>query len=102
MLTHLMPKTSATRGKTPRPTSRPPREHAVIAAELRGLGGLVLEQALVDRGAQPISSLVDWTNRLAEELGVDGVGAPENYGQLLRGIVKVNRRAEETASAVKA
>jgi hypothetical protein len=70
-----------------------------VAAELRGLGGLVLEQALIDRRAQPISSLVEWTNRLAEELGVAGVGTPDSYAHLLRAIVKVNRGAEARAEA---
>lgn len=94
-----MPNSPALRGRPPRPSSRSPRSHAVVAAELRGLGGLVLEQALIDRRAQPISSLVEWTNRLADELGVDGVGAPESYALLLRSIVTVNRRAEVLAEA---
>ena len=89
-----MSDTSAVRIPAPRPAARAPRAQAVVAAELRGLGGLVLEQALIDRRAQPVSSLVEWTNRLAEELGVDGVGSPDSYAQLLRAIVVVNRQAE--------
>lgn len=92
-----MPNSSTIGGRPPRTSSRSPRAHAVVAAELRGLGGLVLEQALIDRRAQPVLSLVEWTNRLADELGVDGVGTPETYAQLLRAIVKVNRRAEAMA-----
>jgi hypothetical protein len=91
----------------PRPASRrrsrakprPPRPRAVILAELRGLGGLVLEQALLDATAEPLPSLLEWSNRLATELSVDGVGTPENYRGLLRAIVEVNKRAERAAAA---
>lgn len=91
----------------PRPASRrrsrakprPPRPRAVILAELRGLGGLVLEQALLDATAEPLPSLLEWSNRLATELSVDGVGSPENYRQLLQAIVAVNKRAERAAAA---
>jgi hypothetical protein len=73
---------------------RPPRPRAVILAELKGLGGLVLEQALLDASAQPLPSLMEWADRLAGELAVEGVGRPATYRDLLRAIVAVNKRAE--------
>ncbi len=73
---------------------RPPRAHAVICAELRGLGGLVLEQALLDGTEPPLVSLCDWADRLALELGVEGVGVPADYRGLLHAIVEMNKRAE--------
>jgi len=72
---------------------KPPRQRVVVMSELRGLGGLVVEQALLDGAAQPQASLVAWANRLAAELDVDGVGAPANYRELMHSIVGVNRRA---------
>ncbi len=81
---------------------RPPRARAVILAELKGLGGLVLEQALLDATASPLPSLMEWANRLAGELAVEGVGRPATYRELLRGIVAVNRRAEEALTAAPA
>ena len=86
---------------TPRPRRRrsrakprPPRPRAVVIAELRGLGGLVLEQALLEGDAEPLPSLVSWSNRLAMELQVAGLGEPGTYRDLMQGIVDVNRRAE--------
>ncbi|MFN8111048.1 MAG: hypothetical protein U0Y82_14585 [Thermoleophilia bacterium] len=100
--TSLAPHDSAIARPAPRRRSRakpkPPRPRAVVLAELRGLGGLVLEQALLDAGATPLPSLLEWSNRLAGELAVDGVGSPENYRQLLRAIVDVNKRAEAAAA----
>jgi hypothetical protein len=66
----------------------------VICAELRGLGGLVLEQALLDGTEAPLASLCEWADRLALELGVDGVGQPAHYRGLLHAIVEMNKRAE--------
>ncbi len=87
---------------TPRPRRRrsrakprPPRARAVVIAELRGLGGLVLEQALLDGEAEPLSSLIGWSNLLAMELQVEGLGEPGTYRDLMQGIVEVNRRAED-------
>ena len=77
-----------------RAKARPPRAYAVICAELRGLGGLVLEQALLDGTEAPLCSLCEWADRLAGELGVDGVGRPEDYRGLLHAIVQMNTRAE--------
>jgi hypothetical protein len=45
-------------------------------SELRGLGGLVLEQALQDPAARPRASLVEWTARLTAELGAPPAQAP--------------------------
>lgn len=73
---------------------KPPRARIVVVSELRGLGGLVLEQALLDGTAEPQASLVAWANRLAAELDVDGVGSPADYRELMRAIVAINRRAE--------
>lgn len=71
----------------------PTRSRDVAIAELRGLGGLVLEQALVDAVASPLPSLVEWGNRLAAELGVEGVGYPCTYRDLMCGVASINRRA---------
>lgn len=83
--------------QTPRRRSRakpkPPRMRIVVVSELRGLGGLVLEQALLDGTAEPQASLVSWANRLAAELDVEGVGAPATYRDLMQAIVAINRRA---------
>jgi len=72
---------------------KPPRPRIVVVSELRGLGGLVLEQALLDGSAEPQASLVEWADRLARELDVAGVGAPADYRELMQAIVCVNRRA---------
>jgi hypothetical protein len=94
---------AATRS-TPRRRSRakvhPPRAYAVICAELRGLGGLVLEQALLDGTEEPLGSLCEWADRLARELGVDGIGQPEDYRGLLHAIVEMNKRAEAHRAAL--
>jgi hypothetical protein len=73
---------------------RPPRAYAVVCAELRGLGGLVLEQALLDGTEAPLLSLCEWADRLGRELGVEGVGQPADYRGLLHAIVEMNKRAE--------
>jgi hypothetical protein len=65
-----------------------------VTSELRGLGGLVLEQALLDGTAEPQASLVAWANRLAAELDVEGVGSPANYRELMQRIVEINNRAK--------
>lgn len=81
---------------------RPPRPRAVVLAELKGLGGLVLEQALLDASAQPLESLVEWSNRLAGELFVEGVGSPATYRELMYAIRDLSRRAHEMAPAPEA
>ena len=89
---------TATPVKSPRRRSRakpkPPRPRLVVVSELRGLGGVVLEQALLDARATPQPSLVAWANRLAAELDVAGPGNPETYRALMKAIVEVHRRAE--------
>lgn len=91
---------TATTASRPKPRrrsrakARPPRAYAVICAELRGLGGLVLEQALLDGTQAPLGSLCEWADRLAGELGVEGVGQPGDYRGLLHAIVEMNKRAE--------
>ena len=65
-------------------------------AELRGLGGLVLEQALLDSTTRPLKSLLEWTERLAKELGEPRPGRASNYPELLRVIVAISRRAGNT------
>lgn len=86
------PVTTAPRRRS-RAKPKPPRPRIVVISELRGLGGLVLEQALLDRSAEPQVSLVAWANRLAMELDVEGPGAPANYRDLMQSIVEINRRA---------
>ena len=83
------------RRRRSRAKPRLPRARVVVIAELRGLGGLVLEQALLDGEAEPLPSLIGWSNRLAMELQVEGLGEPGTYRDLVQGIVEVNRRAEE-------
>ncbi len=72
---------------------KPARARLVVTAELRGLAGVVLEQALLDASSDPQKSLVGWANRLAAEFDVEGVGTPRSYRDLMQGIVAVNRRA---------
>jgi len=72
---------------------KPPRMRIVVISELRGLGGLVLEQALLDGTAEPQARLVSWANHLAAELDVDGAGTPATYRELMQSIVAINRRA---------
>ncbi len=72
---------------------KPPRARIVVTSELKGLAGLVLENALLDGTAAPQASVVAWANRLSAELDVTGVGSPANYRDLLHEIVKVQRRA---------
>lgn len=73
---------------------KPPRPRLVVVSELRGLGGVVLEQALLDARATPQASLVAWANRLASELDVVGPGNPPTYRALMKAVVEVHRRAE--------
>lgn len=84
----------APRRRRSRAKPRPARPRLVVISELRGLGGLVLEQALLDRTAQPLPSLMAWTNRLAAELDVRDAGLPADYRELLFCIRAIMRRAE--------
>lgn len=85
------PATPARRRSRAKP--KPPRPRIVVVSELRGLGGLVLEQALLDGSAEPQASLVAWASRLAMELDVEDAGSPPTYRDLMQGIVAINRRA---------
>jgi hypothetical protein len=102
MLTAPTAAPTRTRRRRSRAKPRPPRQRAVVMAELRGLGGLVLEQALLDAGAEPIPSLVAWANRLAGELGVQEPGSPATYRAMMRALVDVNRRAGAAAAVIAA
>jgi hypothetical protein len=88
---HTAPASPTRRRSRAKP--KPPRPRIVVISELRGLGGLVLEQALLDGTAEPQSSLVAWADRLAFELGVEGAGGPPTYRDLMQSIVAINRRA---------
>jgi hypothetical protein len=72
---------------------KPPRSRLQVMSELKALGALVYEQALLDGTATPQTSVVRWTNRLAMELDVEGAGAPADYRELLCAIRDINRRA---------
>jgi len=72
---------------------RPPRGRRVVTAELRGLGGLVLEQALIDSTARPLPSLVQWARRLAAELGDGAAVRVETNRELMHEITAIGRRA---------
>ncbi len=63
-------------------------------SELRGLGGLVMEQALLDRDARPQASVVRWADRLAAELGFEDTGMPADYPELLQAIVRIMQSAK--------
>ena len=72
---------------------RPPRPRPVVMAELRGLGGLVLEQALMDATAQPVSSLLEWADKLAGELGLERGDRAATYAELMQALLQLNRQA---------
>jgi hypothetical protein len=88
------PKLSRAPRRRSRAKPKPPRPRLVVISELRGLGGVVLEQALLDARATPQASLIAWANRLAAELDVAGPGTPQTYRALMKAIVEVHRRAE--------
>lgn len=94
-LTALPPRTAPAQParRRSRAKPKPPRQRVVVVSELRGLGGLVLEQALLDGAAEPQTSLVAWADRLATELDVEGAGSPATYRELMQAIVAINRRA---------
>ncbi len=86
----------------PAPTTRrrsrakpkPPRQRIVVRSELKGLGGFVVEWALLDPSAAPPAAVIEWANKLAAEFGVEGVGHPADYRELMHAIVAVARRAD--------
>jgi hypothetical protein len=89
------PVAAAPRRRRPsRAKPKPPRPREVLLSELRGLGALVLEQALQDSGARPRASLAAWAAQLASELGCAAAPAPPSYGALMRRVVEINREAE--------
>ena len=68
-----------------------PRAQEQILAELRGLGGLVLEQGLLAQGGIPLGSLVEWQRALIAEIGQPLPARPRGYADMLRQIVAVTR-----------
>jgi len=70
-----------------------------IRAELRSLSALVYEQALMDAGAAPVETVLDWADGLADELGVDGVARPPDNRALLHTMVRLSHDADGVAPA---
>jgi hypothetical protein len=87
-------KPAPTTRRRSRAKPKPPRERIVVRSELKGLGGFVVEFALLDPTAAPQASVVEWANHLAAELDVPGVGNPATYRELLHAILKVARCAD--------
>ena len=81
------------RKRPSRAKPRPPRATELILAELRGLGGVVLEHGLLGPDSQPVGSLVAWQRRLTEELGFAIAPRATSYHQMMHQIVAINRRA---------
>jgi hypothetical protein len=71
-------------------------------AELRGHLIFVYEQVELDATATPVPSVVEWSNRLAGELGLDGVGAPSDYRTLYFSVCEVIRQGQALAPAAAA
>lgn len=84
----------ASKRRRSRAKPRPARARVVVVTELRGLGGLVLEQALLEAGARPLRSLADWTERLTRELGQEPGAPAATYAELMHRITAVARTAE--------
>ncbi len=87
-----MPSTAPARRRS-RAKPKPPRPRPVLVSELRGLGGVVLEQALQFPSARPPASLVVWAGRLAAELGAPPADAPPTYRDLMARIAEIHRDA---------
>jgi hypothetical protein len=90
----ISPSPSVPARRRSRAKPKPPRPRAVLVSELRGLGGVVLEQALQDPAARPPAGLVAWAGRLAEELGAPPAGVPPTQRDLMARIVEIHRDAE--------
>lgn len=75
------------------------RSFVEVRAELRSLSALVYEQALMDAGAAPVETVLHWADRLADELGVDGVARPPDNRALLHTMVRLSHDADEAAPA---
>jgi hypothetical protein len=88
MAAHAASGASSTHDIAPVSTLPRPRTRALAEAELRGLGGIVLEQALLDSTAHALPSLVEWAGHLADELGGRLVPVSSN-ADLFRAIVAV-------------
>lgn len=84
------------RRRPSRAKPKPPRPRDAVLAELRALGGLVLELALQDEGARPPASLRAWADRLAAELDCppSPTPGPASARDLLRRIRDVHREAQ--------
>lgn len=81
------------RRRRSRAKPRPPRPRTVVMSELRGLGGVVLEQALLDGEAAPAPSVVEWCRRLARELGLGDPGSPRTYREMMAAVLNLHRAA---------
>lgn len=88
---HLAEVTDTAEPRSRRGSISRPRACEQIVAELRGLGGLVLEQGLLAQGGVPLASLVEWQRALILELGQPMPPRPRGYAQMLRQIVEVSR-----------
>ena len=94
--------TSQVRRRPSRAKPRPARSAELILAELRGLGGLVLEQGLLSPTGRPPSSLIAWQRRLAVELATDESTRARSYRELLHQIVALSRKGLERRDAAAA
>ncbi|MGD9573228.1 MAG: PilZ domain-containing protein [Thermoleophilia bacterium] len=77
-----------------RAAPKAPRPFPEVRAELRSLAALVYEQALMDANAAPVDTLLEWADRLAGELSVDGVGRPADNRAFLHDLVRVSGDAD--------
>jgi hypothetical protein len=89
-----VPASTAPARRRSRAKPKPPRPRAELMSELRGLGGVVLEQALQDPAARPQPGLVAWAARLAAELGAPPPEPSGSYRDLMAAIVAINRDAQ--------
>ncbi len=80
-----------------RAAPKAPRAFPEIRAELRSLSALVYEQALMDAGAAPVETVLTWADRLAGELGVEGVARPPDNRALLHSMVRLSHDADGVA-----
>ncbi len=87
------------RRRPSRAKPRPPRPVQLILAELRGLGGLVLEQGLLSPTGRPPASLIAWQRRLAVELATEEPTRARSYRELLHQIVALSRKGIERRNA---
>jgi hypothetical protein len=69
----------------------------VAVAELRALGTRVYELALDDAAQLAPAPLVDWSQRLAGELGLVPAVRPRSVRDLVAAICELSRQAREPA-----